>query len=113
MSTRRGKDKSTALKETCRRKRDGALQEREAFRWARELDEHLSTQGKIDIFFVNSHTNATRIGWHVWEIDLIFAPGLPPGWGAMCGVRICRLVSLRGVGIWGTRSCKRAGICGA
>jgi len=29
---------------------------------------------------VNSHTNATRIGWHLWEIDLIFAPGLPPGW---------------------------------
>ena len=30
---------------------------------------------------VNSHTNATRIGWHLWEIDLRFAPGLPPGWG--------------------------------
>ena len=29
---------------------------------------------------VNSHTNATRIGWHLWEIDLRFAPGLPPGW---------------------------------
>ena len=26
------------------------------------------------------HTNATRIGWHLWEIDLRFAPGLPPGW---------------------------------
>jgi len=24
---------------------------------------------------VNSHTNATRIGWHLWEIDLRFAPG--------------------------------------
>jgi len=31
---------------------------------------------------VNSHTDATRIGWHLWEIDLIFVPGLPPGWGA-------------------------------
>ena len=28
---------------------------------------------------VNSHTNATRIGWHLWEIDLRFAHGLPPG----------------------------------
>ena len=26
---------------------------------------------------VNSHTNATRIGWHLWEIDLRFAHGLP------------------------------------
>ena len=35
---------------------------------------------------VNSHTNSTRIGWHLWEIDLIFAPGLPPGWcGALSG----------------------------
>ena len=32
------------------------------------------------ISLVNSHTNATRIGWHLWEIDLRFAPGLPPGW---------------------------------
>ena len=24
---------------------------------------------------VNSHTNATRIRWHLWEIDLRFAPG--------------------------------------
>jgi len=29
---------------------------------------------------VNSHTNATRIGWHMWEIVLRFAPGLPPEW---------------------------------
>ena len=29
---------------------------------------------------VNSHTIATRIGWHMWEIDLRFATGLPPGW---------------------------------
>ena len=39
-------------------------------------------RGKSTFFFVNSHTNATRIGWHLWEIDLRFAPGLPPGWGA-------------------------------
>ena len=30
-------------------------------------------------FSVNSHTNATRIGWYLWEIDLRFAPGLSPG----------------------------------
>jgi len=34
------------------------------------------------VALVNSHTNATRIGWHLWEIDLRFAPGLPPGWPA-------------------------------
>ena len=28
------------------------------------------------VSLVNSHTNATRIGWHLWEIDLRFAPGL-------------------------------------
>jgi len=27
------------------------------------------------LFGVNSHTNASRIGWHVWEINLRFAPG--------------------------------------
>ena len=32
------------------------------------------------ISLVNYHTDATRIGWHLWEIDLKFAPGLPPGW---------------------------------
>jgi len=32
------------------------------------------------LFSVNSHSNATRIGWHLWEIDLRFAPELPPGW---------------------------------
>ena len=31
------------------------------------------------VSLVNSHTNATRIGWHLREIDLKFAPGLPPG----------------------------------
>jgi len=37
-------------------------------------------RGKLIVSLVNSHINATRIGWHVWEIDLRFAPGLPPGW---------------------------------
>ena len=32
------------------------------------------------ISLLNFHTNATRIGWHLWEIDLIFATGSPPGW---------------------------------
>jgi len=36
--------------------------------------------GKSMVSSVNSHTNATRIGWHLWEIDLRFASGLPPGW---------------------------------
>ena len=39
-----------------------------------------ATQGQIDGFLVNSQTNATRIGWRLWEIYLTFAPGLPPGW---------------------------------
>ena len=29
---------------------------------------------------VNSHSNATSRRWHLWEVDLRFAPGLPPGW---------------------------------
>ena len=33
------------------------------------------------VSFVNSHAHATRIGWHLWAIDLRFATGLPPGWG--------------------------------
>ena len=37
-------------------------------------------RGESMISLVNSHTNSTRIGWHLWEIDLRFAPGLPPGW---------------------------------
>jgi len=32
------------------------------------------------ISLVNFHANATRIGKHLWEIDLGFAPGLSPGW---------------------------------
>jgi len=37
-------------------------------------------RGKSMVSLVNSHTNATRIGWHLWEIDSRFVPGLPPGW---------------------------------
>jgi len=36
--------------------------------------------GEWMVSFVNSHTNTTRIWWHMWDIDLIFAHGLPPGW---------------------------------
>ena len=25
-----------------------------------------------------------ELGWHLWEIDLTFAPGFPPGWLANC-----------------------------
>jgi len=37
-------------------------------------------RGKTMVSLVNSHTNATSTRWHLWEIDLRFAPGLPPGW---------------------------------
>ena len=37
-------------------------------------------RGKLMVPFVNSHEHATRIGWYLWDIDLRFAPGLPPGW---------------------------------
>ena len=40
-------------------------------------------RGKSLVSLVNSHPNATRMGWHLWEIDLRFAPGLPPGWSAV------------------------------
>ena len=39
-----------------------------------------ATQGQLDglcIALPNTHT--TRIEWHLWEIDLRFAPGLLPG----------------------------------
>ena len=31
------------------------------------------------VSLVNSHTNATSKRWHLWEVDLRFAHGLPPG----------------------------------
>ena len=32
------------------------------------------------VSLVNSYSNATSRRWHLWEVDLRFAPGLPPGW---------------------------------
>ena len=37
-------------------------------------------RGKLMVSLVKSHTNATRIGWHLWGIDLRLTLGLPPGW---------------------------------
>ena len=37
-------------------------------------------RGKSMVYLVNSHANATSSRWHLWEIDLRFATGLPPGW---------------------------------
>jgi len=39
-----------------------------------------ATQVQIDALFGQL---PTRIGWHLWETDLRFAPGLPPGWDAL------------------------------
>ena len=39
-----------------------------------------ATQEQIDSFFGHSHTNTTTNRWHLWEMDVRFAPGLPPGW---------------------------------
>ena len=36
-------------------------------------------RGKSMVSLVNSDTNATRIGWCMWEIDLIFAPSCLQG----------------------------------
>ena len=55
--------------------------------------------GKLMVSLINSHANATKIGWHLWEIDSRCAPGLPPGWlrvwdlgcrlqGSGCGVQV-------------------------
>ena len=35
---------------------------------------------KLMVSLVNSRTDATRIGWHLWEIDSRFFPGLLPVW---------------------------------
>ena len=35
--------------------------------------------GKSMVSLVNSHTNATRIGWHLWEIGCRFALNSTPG----------------------------------
>ena len=39
-------------------------------------------RGKLVVSLVDSCTNATRIGWHLWELDLRFPLGLPPEWTA-------------------------------
>ena len=36
--------------------------------------------GKLVVYLVSSRQIATRIGWHMWEIDLRFATGLLPEW---------------------------------
>jgi len=36
--------------------------------------------GNTIVSLVNFHTNATSKRWHLWEVDLRFASGLPPGW---------------------------------
>ena len=38
-------------------------------------------RGKDMVSSVNYHLNATSRRQHLWEIDLGFSPGLPPGWG--------------------------------
>ena len=55
---------------------------------------------KLMVSSINSHTNATSIGWHLWEIDLRFAPGLPPGWLPHSASRNVLAVGVR---IWGGR----------
>jgi len=47
-----------------------------------------ATQGQIDLFFSQLPHTCIRIGWHLWEIDLIFAPGLPPGWSTLGDTRL-------------------------
>ena len=44
-------------------------------------------RGKWMVSLVNFHTNPARIGWHLWEIDLRFATGLPPGWWPVARLR--------------------------
>ena len=37
-------------------------------------------RGKSMVSLANSHANAIRIGWHLWEIEFRFGPGFPPWW---------------------------------
>ena len=64
-------------------------------------------RGKSLIFLDNSHTHATRIGWHLWEIDLRVAPGLPPGWSSCAtgrlGLQRCKMPRLEALQVWSTR----------
>ena len=56
------------------------------------------------VSLVNSHTNATRIGWHMWVIDLRFAHGLPPGWVAAHG-HVSQGVLLPRLELFACRAC--------
>ena len=62
------------------------------------------------VSLVNSHINATRIGWHLREVDLRCAPGLPPGWRCMradlgAWGQLVGLLNMRGVleSLWRVR----------
>ena len=46
-------------------------------------------RGKSMVSLVISLTNATRIGWHLWEIDFRFPPGLPPGRRLWAVLTVC------------------------
>ena len=54
------------------------------------------------VSLANSHSNATSRRQHLWEIDLRFSPGLPPGWPARArgysssflGWSICLMINL-------------------
>jgi len=65
-------------------------------------------RGKSMVSLVNSHTNATRTGWHLWEIDLRFAYGLPPGWRLVRGMATASLRAESGRGSEGAcQGCPR------
>ena len=38
------------------------------------------SRGELMVSLVNCRTNASIIGWHLWENDLRFDPELLPGW---------------------------------
>ena len=59
---------------------------RERFPFLREVTSRKPTwrqiKGKWMVSLFNSHKNATSKRQYLWEIDLGFAPGFPPGWYA-------------------------------
>ena len=60
------------------------------------------------VSLINSHTNATSIGWHLWEIYLRFAPGVPPGWWPMVAkLRAIRLTAFFCVPVGGLQDSAR------
>ena len=68
--------------------------------WMDEGPPWRQPRGNSMFFSVNYHTNATSKRWHLWEIDIRFAPGLPPGWRGLDG---------RGTRGWGLVGCDQAG----